>query len=96
MSEIVGKIACGLCGHVNNVKKSKTGRFTAVCRWQDGGCGSQLQTLTADAGMRIMKKMQPSAKPDEKPSSRPDGAKPEQGSTGAKPKEVGSMFGGFL
>jgi len=70
-SEYVGKMACSLCGNVCGVKKSPKGRFTLVCKWQDGGCGSQLQTLTADSGMMMMKKMQPL-------ESQQEQAEPEQ------------------
>ena len=64
-SEYVGTMACSLCGNVCGVKKSAKGRMTVVCKWQDGGCGSQLQTLTADSGMKLIQKMTPLAKQPE-------------------------------
>jgi len=54
-TEIIGHWNCPVCGNVAPVKKSLRGRLSMVCKWQDDGCGSQLQTLTADASMMMMK-----------------------------------------
>ncbi len=56
-SEVIGNMGCPICGHVSPVKRSARGRLSMVCRWQDDGCGSQLQALTVDAAMMMKKKI---------------------------------------
>jgi len=61
-SVVVGVYACPVCGKKCPVKRSARGRLSVVCKWQDDGCGSQLQTLTTDASMMLAKKIKTETK----------------------------------
>jgi len=70
VSEIIGVYACPLCGKINEVKKSAQGRLTSVCRWQDGGCGSQMQAQMPDAVHKMRQAMTIDPAKDEKPKKK--------------------------
>ncbi|MDX8398878.1 MAG: hypothetical protein R8K20_01360 [Gallionellaceae bacterium] len=75
-TEIIGHWTCPVCGKCAPVKKSLRGRLSMVCKWQDDGCGSQLQTLTADASLMMLKQIK--LKALDKPKDEPAEKEPEK------------------
>jgi len=53
VSKVIGTMACPLCGVPGPVRESGNGRLTLVCKWQDDGCGSQVQALCGDSVRRM-------------------------------------------
>jgi len=76
-SKIIGEYSCPVCGKACPVKQSARGRLSVVCKWQDDGCGSQLQTLTADASMQLRRKIKQVAE-DQAPEIAPEVRQQEQ------------------
>jgi len=76
-------MACPVCGKTAPVKKSLRGRLSLVCKWQDNGCGAQLQTLTADASIMMLKKVvlitgEPKGDEQQPAEKKPKGKKKNQ------------------
>ncbi len=68
---------CLICGHPVQYKESARGRITAVCKWQDGGCGGQVQAIMPDAiralKAHMAKHAKPAAKDEPKPAAKDEG-----------------------
>jgi len=88
-SEVIGTAPCLICGNVIEWKKSARGRITGVCKWQDSGCGSQVQGLTPDSCARLMQRI------SKKQAAPADDAGQDQGEGDSKPGLFGQL-GGWL